>query len=224
MWGLRVTSAVRVDVLDNNRGRRPVAARIRSGSFLPTLTRLSISPASRMSSFLVRNISGLPLKLLGNTLRPSSVIDLLNNNSDRLDELNITEACREGGEIQKLISANKIVVLKVVMATFNPDVGAIAIASAPDVTLDFNANNVGYFRLALGNDANFRTVNLASGRELCVRIDAGGFDRALTFPAGWKFLGAAAPTSLTAGKSAMLSLVAFGDEDTDVLAGYSAEP
>jgi hypothetical protein len=48
--------------------------------------------------------------------------------------------------------------------------------------------------------------------------------RNFTFPGGWKFIGAAAPASIAANKTALLTLTGFGANDSDVTAEYVVEP
>jgi len=67
----------------------------------------------------------------------------------------------------------------------------------------------------------FTTSNLGVGRSVSVRLVAGASERTVSFPAGWSWLGGATPTSVPADKVAMLSLVAYGDADTDVIAAWS---
>lgn len=52
----------------------------------------------------------------------------------------------------------------------------------------------------------------------------GGGARAFTFNASWVFLGAAAPVSIAANKTGILSLTCFGANETDVVAAYSVQP
>ena len=57
-----------------------------------------------------------------------------------------------------------------------------------------------------------------------IRIIGDGSERALTFPAGWTFVGAAAPATLAADKTAILTLTSFGTTDANVVAAYAAAP
>jgi hypothetical protein len=59
--------------------------------------------------------------------------------------------------------------------------------------LDFRG--FGGQRLALAGNVAFTTRNLGFGQELLVRVAADGSPRTLAFPAGWKFVGGAAPAS-----------------------------
>lgn len=88
--------------------------------------------------------------------------------------------------------------------------------------LDFTTTS--FRTLTLSGDVTFTTSNLAAGRTYVVRILPGASSRNLTFPAGWVFLGSAAPSSVAANKTAVLSLTAFGTANTDVVASYAVQP
>lgn len=113
--------------------------------------------------------------------------------------------------------------------------GALSISSAGAITfphsvlayaattnLDFAAE--GYRSLTLAGNVTFTTSNRGAAKVLTIRIIGDGSIRTLTFPVGWKFVGAAAPASLAANKIAILSVTCFGSADTDIVATYSAEP
>ena len=68
------------------------------------------------------------------------------------------------------------------------------------------------------------SVGFGYGSRLELRILCDGTARNMTWPAGWKFVGAAAPASIAANKTALLHLWAFGLADTDVVAQYIVEP
>lgn len=89
-------------------------------------------------------------------------------------------------------------------------------------TIDLSAN--GQRTLTLAGDVTFATSNRAADLAVTIRIIGDGSSRSLAFPAGWKFVGAAAPTALAAGKVAVLSVVCFGSNDSDVVAAYAVEP
>ena len=93
-------------------------------------------------------------------------------------------------------------------------------AGTVDVDFDLAANRT----LALTGDVIFTTSNRAAGKSEVVKILCDGSDRGFTFPATWIFIGAAAPATIAAGKTAILSLICFGTTDADVLAVYTVEP
>jgi hypothetical protein len=89
-------------------------------------------------------------------------------------------------------------------------------------TTDIDFNSAANIRtLSLTGDVTFTTSNKAAAKSRVIRILSDGTIRNFTFPA-WKFQGTA-PTTIAAGKTAMLSLLAFGTADTDILAGYTVE-
>jgi len=91
-------------------------------------------------------------------------------------------------------------------------------------TVNLNFKTYGGKRLALAGDVTFTSSNLGFGREMLVRIVAGGSLRILAFPAGWKFVGGSVPTSIAANKTALLRLYSFNTTDADVVGIYLVEP
>jgi len=79
-------------------------------------------------------------------------------------------------------------------------------------------------RIALTGNVNFSASGMGFGNFLVLRISCDGTLRNLTWPAGWKFVGAAAPASIAANKTALLHLWCFGINDADVVARYIVEP
>jgi hypothetical protein len=57
-----------------------------------------------------------------------------------------------------------------------------------------------------------------------VFITCDGSTRTLTFPAGWHFVGAAAPANIAANKRAWLQLRSTGTTDAEVIARWLVEP
>lgn len=90
-------------------------------------------------------------------------------------------------------------------------------------TTDIDFTLADYRSLTLAGNVTFTTSNRAAPRARTIRIIGDGSSRTLTFPAGWIFLGAAAPTALAANKIAILSVTCFGANDSDVVAAYSAQ-
>ena len=81
----------------------------------------------------------------------------------------------------------------------------------------------GFQTITLAGDMEFTTSNLAEGRSKTIRIIADSSTRNLVFP-GWKFMGAVAPTTITADKIGILTVTSFGTTDADVVAAYAEEP
>jgi hypothetical protein len=100
----------------------------------------------------------------------------------------------------------------------------------PHSTLTYAATtnidaSVDEFRtVTLTGNITFSTSNLAAGRSKTIRIIGDGSSRTLAFPGGWTFVGAAAPTSLAANKTAILTITAFGSTDSTVIAAYAVQP
>jgi len=99
---------------------------------------------------------------------------------------------------------------------------ATTLAYAASVVLDFAGAD--FQTVTLAGVLEFTTSNLAAGRSKTVRIIGDGSERALTFPGGWTFVGAAAPATLAANKTAVLTTTSFSTTDADVVAAYAAEP
>lgn len=91
------------------------------------------------------------------------------------------------------------------------------------VELNFDYNTTTYFTLNLTGDVEFTTANRIAPHAKAVRIIADGSDRAFTFPAGWTWVGAEAPATIAANKTAILSVTCFGTTDADIVAAYAVE-
>jgi hypothetical protein len=92
------------------------------------------------------------------------------------------------------------------------------------VTLDFSSSAATSQILALTGNVTLATSNLVNGRCKMLRIGCDGTARSLTFPAGWVFVGGAAPALIAANKVAILTILSFGTANSDVVASYSAQP
>jgi len=96
--------------------------------------------------------------------------------------------------------------------------------------LPFTSNTVLNFcthtskRITLTGDIAFSAVGQLFGSEMTLRIACDSTTRNLSWPAGWKFVGAAAPASIAASKTALLQLWAFGLNESDIVARYLVEP
>jgi hypothetical protein len=96
------------------------------------------------------------------------------------------------------------------------------LAYASNVVLNFQT--FGSKRITLAGNVTFSASGFGFGSRLELRILCDGTARNLIWPAGWKFVGAAAPASIAANKTALLHLWAFGLAETDVVAQYIVEP
>ncbi len=97
-----------------------------------------------------------------------------------------------------------------------------AVIYAASVNLDFNG--VAHKRLDLGGNLSLTATNMDYGKSLLLRLAADGSTRTLSFPAGWRWVGSAAPASLAANKVAILRLECFGTAEGEVIARYLVEP
>ena len=79
-------------------------------------------------------------------------------------------------------------------------------------------------RITLTGDIAFSAVGALFGSTMTLRIMCDATLRNLNWPAGWKFVGAAAPASIAANKTALLQLWAFGVNESDIVARYMVEP
>lgn len=91
------------------------------------------------------------------------------------------------------------------------------VSYAASVTLDMNSR--AWKLLTLAGNVSFATSNRSNKRETSVKIVCDGTTRTFSFPA-WVFVGGAAPANIAANKTAVLSLRAFGSNETDVVASY----
>lgn len=89
-------------------------------------------------------------------------------------------------------------------------------------SLALNFQTFGSKRTTLTGNVAFSAVGFGYGSYLNLKILCDGTPRNMTWP-GWKFVGAAAPASIAANKTALLQLWAFGLGDTDVVAQYNVE-
>ncbi|HMJ89918.1 MAG TPA: hypothetical protein VK530_08885 [Candidatus Acidoferrum sp.] len=87
-----------------------------------------------------------------------------------------------------------------------------------------NFGTYGSKRITLTGDVAFSALGFGFGSRLELRILCDGTTRNLSWPAGWKFVGAAAPASIAASKTALLQLWAFGLNESDIVARYLVEP
>jgi hypothetical protein len=89
------------------------------------------------------------------------------------------------------------------------------------IAIDF-AGDTYRTQAALTGNITYTGNNYANGRGVTIRVINGGTQRTLTFPAGWRFVGAK-PANIAANKVGILTLVAFGTAEADVIAGWAVE-
>ncbi len=95
------------------------------------------------------------------------------------------------------------------------------VAYASNIVLNFQG--FGSKRITLTGNVTFSASGFGFGTYLNLRILCDGTGRNMTWP-GWKFVGAAAPASIAANKTALLHLWCFGLNESDVIAEYHVEP
>jgi hypothetical protein len=92
---------------------------------------------------------------------------------------------------------------------------------AASTAIDFDLTS--FRTISLTGNITFTTSNLAAGKSVTLKILADGSTRTFTFP-GWIFVGAGAPADISANKTAILTLTAFGAADANVVAAYAVQP
>jgi hypothetical protein len=96
-----------------------------------------------------------------------------------------------------------------------------SLAYATNVNLNFQS--FAGKRLSLAGNVTFSASGYLFGAFVILRIMCDGTNRTLAFPASWKFVGSAVPTTINAGKTALLHLWSFGTTEADVVAQYLVE-
>lgn len=91
-------------------------------------------------------------------------------------------------------------------------------------TLALDANGAINVFQALAGDLTVSFTDLAAGREFGVILEADASARALTWPTGVRWLGAAEPTSLPAGKLLRVRFLSTTAAATGVVASWEIEP
>lgn len=108
--------------------------------------------------------------------------------------------------------------------TMDRQIGTISTCGySSTVTLDFNAATTDQTVTVNGN-LTLATANATAGKQMSLRIVGSSASSTLTVPAGWTFIGASAPTVISANKISALSLKCYGTGDANVLAAYAAQP
>lgn len=107
-------------------------------------------------------------------------------------------------------------------ASKTPTVGT-GLGTSGTVDLNMSTLNDTYQTISLAGAITFTTSNRAGGRTVTIRLVAGASSRTLAWPS-WVFVGSAAPTSLAANKTAVVTVTFFGTADTDGVAAYAAQP
>jgi len=106
--------------------------------------------------------------------------------------------------------------LQSLLQTVNPMVYAAG------VSLDLRYGS--FYTLDLAGDCVFNASAYGEGTTTQVRVKADGTTRTLVFPSGWVWVGSAAPATIAAGKTALLTLRCFGTDATAVVAQWQVQP
>lgn len=101
------------------------------------------------------------------------------------------------------------------------ELGVSALGTSGTVTLDMNANDFATTG-TLSGDVTFGSSNRSAGRSATIRVVNGSTLRTLSFPSGWRFVGAK-PVDIAASKTGVLTITAFGPNDADVVAAWGVE-
>ncbi len=169
--------------------------------------------------------------LRNDAVTPGIVVSTVGNNFNFFDDVNAHTVFSYSFATQLLLISGAVSMGSTLAVTTGITINGVAVATvdvhstltyAANTTVDF-AGDVLQTETLTGN-VTFASSNLAAGRSKTLRLIASGGARTLAFPAGWVFVGAAAPTSLASGKTAILALTSFGAADADVVAAYSAQP
>lgn len=99
--------------------------------------------------------------------------------------------------------------------------GYATLTYASTVTLDFSVG--GQQVISLTGNITFAASNMTQGTSLKLIIKADSSTRNFTFP-GWVFIGASAPASIAANKTAILTLECTGTTAGSVIASYAVQP
>lgn len=140
--------------------------------------------------------------------------------------------------IVKLSSNSFLPILQVYgQAYFNQDIEVVgnvqcsrvvlalqALTYAASVAIDFQSAVGSLKTLDLTGNVVLTGSNRFFGASARVRIRSDAAIRTLTFPAGWVFVGGAAPANIAASKTAELDLFCYGTLDADVVARYFVQP
>lgn len=102
--------------------------------------------------------------------------------------------------------------------------GGLQIGGTPTQNIQFADLGSPYMQITVGANLTFTGSGMSAGLGRSIQLIGSGGPWTLTFPAGWKFLGSAAPTDIADGATGVLSLTAFGSNESDVVAAYAVTP
>ncbi len=88
-------------------------------------------------------------------------------------------------------------------------------------TVDLDLLDNEYQTISITTNTTFTTSNRASGRTKTIRIINDSTVHTLTFP-GWGFVGTK-PIDIDISKRAILTITAFGTDDSDIISAYAVQ-
>jgi len=138
---------------------------------------------------------------------------IINGNWARLEAMFLPLATAANGSLVTWNATTKIFTVRAALAS-------IVYSATPALSFTGAATQT----ISLTGNATFSTSNLTAGAPLQVVIAADATPRNLTWPAGWKWIGAAAPASIAASKTGMLYLLSTTTADSGVVARWVVEP
>jgi hypothetical protein len=102
----------------------------------------------------------------------------------------------------------------------------VTLGTSGTITVDLSASMLQTTGTLSGNITSLVTSNRSSGRSATLRIINGGTSRTVAYSSSWRWVGAkpANPFTLSANKLGILTLTAFGANETDVIAAWAVEP
>jgi hypothetical protein len=193
---------------------------------LPSWTTLTSSLVAEGSNLYLTNARVIAALLTGfaassgNVVATDSVLAAL----QRLEGRMVTNDAKATGADRVLKAGDTMtgaLTVQDFVTLYNLAFTQAALTYAATTDIDFNGR--GQQTLSLTGDVTFTTSNRAAGKSVSLKILADASIRNFTFPA-WKFVGAAAPASIAANKTAILTLTSFGANDSDIVAAYAEEP
>lgn len=170
------------------------------------------------ASFTMKDSTQVGLSVFGATGQSVDLLRVGNSVGGILAAIHQT-----GGIYSSVLSSNSAVFTDNSTNLVSATVTAISYAANTN-TVNFGAATLPYFTTFLTNDTVFTNRNQSAGKAVTLKMRGGNTNCALTFPAGWIFLGSGAPSTLTSNKEAILSLTAFGGDVTNIIAAYAVQP
>jgi hypothetical protein len=102
----------------------------------------------------------------------------------------------------------------------------VTLGTSGTITVDLSSSMLQTTGTLTGNITSLVTSNRAAGRSATLRIINGGTNRTITYSASWRWVGTkpASGFTLNANKVGILTLTAFGTNETDIIAAWAVEP